>query len=169
MTKNLHAAFNPGQRLGISRVRCFAMNRREVVKLGLVTVGCLGCGGSDSDPTPDAGAPGFEMCGSNICVNLMEPSNAALLEINGARALNVPDKLIIVRTSATEFAVLSRVCTHNGCGVGYQPAAMIFACPCHGSRFTLDGAVAEGPATRALTRYTSTFDAATQLLTIMLA
>lgn len=145
------------------------MNRREVVKLGLVTAGCLGCGGGGSDTTPDAGAPGFEMCGANICVNLAEPSNASLLDVNGVRALNVPDKIIIVRTSATEFAVLSRVCTHNGCGISYQPSAMQFACPCHGSRFTLDGSVTNGPATRSLERYTSTFDAATQLLTITLA
>ena len=115
------------------------------------------------------GNGGFEMCGADICVSLTDPANAALLNVNGARALNIPDKIIIVRTSETEFAVLSRVCTHNGCGVGYQPSTMSFNCPCHGSRFSIDGGVTNGPATRSLKKYVSTFDAGTQVLTIVVA
>lgn len=142
-----------------------------MVKLGLVAVGCLGCGGG-GDPPVDALdlMAGFTMCGATqICVDLADPANAALANVGGARAINVPAKLVIVRTSATTFAVLSRVCTHNGCGVGYQPSSMEFACPCHGSRFAIDGAVVNGPATRALADYASTFDEATQTLTIALA
>ena len=147
------------------------MNRREVVKLGVLGVACIGCGGGGDDAPVDAPMAngGFEMCWANICVSLTDPANAALLAVNGARAVNIPDKIIIVRTSDTEFAVLSRVCTHNGCGVGYQPSSMSFACPCHGSRFSIDGGVTNGPATRSLKRYLSTFDAGTQVLTITIA
>jgi cytochrome b6-f complex iron-sulfur subunit len=144
----------------------FSMNRRDVVKL--MAIGCVGCGGGDETP-PDAAPPGFELCGGNVCVSLLEPVNAALLEVNGVRALNIPDKIIVVRTSATEFAVLSRVCTHNSCTVGYQAATMQLACPCHGSRFSLTGAVVKDPATRSLKTYASSFDDATQVLTIVLA
>jgi Rieske Fe-S protein len=146
------------------------MRRREVVKLGIMAIGA-GCGGGGEDAPVDAPGTtsGFEMCGANICVNLMDPANVALLDVNGSRAINVPDKIIVVRKSATEFSVLSRVCTHNGCGISYQPSSMEFACPCHGSRFSINGAVTREPANRALESYTHTFDETTQVLTITIA
>ena len=171
MTKKLHVPFNPYERLGISRLECSPMRRREVVKLGIMALGCAGCGGGDEGTPPDAPGTtsGFEMCGANVCVNLMEPANVALLDINGARSINIPDKIIIIRTSATAFSVLSRICTHNNCTISYQPASMALACPCHGSRFSIGGAVTTGPAIRALKSYASTFDEATQVLTITIA
>ncbi len=45
------------------------------------------------------------------------------------------------------FAV-STVCTHLGCIV--KPTPEGFDCPCHGSRFSADGAVMRGPAPAAL-------------------
>lgn len=45
----------------------------------------------------------------------------------------------------------SAVCTHRRCKV--KPAGDGFECPCHGAAFTLDGAVARGPAKRDLSRY----------------
>lgn len=44
-------------------------------------------------------------------------------------------------------AVLTR-CTHRGCQV--EPWRDRLVCPCHGSAFTRDGAVIEGPAERPL-------------------
>ena len=43
---------------------------------------------------------------------------------------------------------ISTTCTHLGCIV--RPGAEGFECPCHGSRFALDGSVVKGPAPRAL-------------------
>jgi len=48
------------------------------------------------------------------------------------------------------FAVASAVCTHLGCTVGYFQNDARFHCPCHGSVFGADGAVAHGPAPRPL-------------------
>jgi cytochrome b6-f complex iron-sulfur subunit len=48
------------------------------------------------------------------------------------------------------FRALSSVCTHLGCVTRYRPDEQAIACPCHGSRFGLDGEVLGGPAPRPL-------------------
>ncbi len=49
-----------------------------------------------------------------------------------------------------EFHTVSATCTHLGCQVHWNSAERSWDCPCHGSRFGVDGAVLNGPATRAL-------------------
>jgi cytochrome b6-f complex iron-sulfur subunit len=43
------------------------------------------------------------------------------------------------------FHAISSVCTHLGCVVAHTEGEG-FACPCHGSRFSMDGSVVGGPA-----------------------
>lgn len=51
---------------------------------------------------------------------------------------------------ADGFRALSSVCTHLGCITRFQPDQDQIACPCHGSRFAMDGEVVAGPAPRPL-------------------
>jgi Rieske Fe-S protein len=56
---------------------------------------------------------------------------------------------VVTQPTAGVFKGLSSVCTHAGCNVNAIADGTI-DCPCHGSKFNLDGTVAHGPATKPL-------------------
>lgn len=53
--------------------------------------------------------------------------------------------LVVTQPRTGEFVALSTTCPHAGCRVSTVADGAI-TCPCHGSRFDLDGAVLRGPA-----------------------
>lgn len=52
---------------------------------------------------------------------------------------------VLVRHPGGVLVALSAVCTHMGCIVQWQKDKQEFLCPCHGGRYTADGAVISGP------------------------
>lgn len=62
------------------------------------------------------------------------------------------DDLILFSREKSVWAV-SRVCTHLGCRLNFKESEGYLECPCHQSRFTINGRVLHGPAKRDLTRY----------------
>jgi len=61
----------------------------------------------------------------------------------------IVDKIVVTQPSAGEFKGFSAICTHAGCTVN-KVADGTIDCPCHGSKFNLDGSVANGPAAKPL-------------------
>lgn len=62
----------------------------------------------------------------------------------------IVDGTLITQPSAGVFEGFAARCTHAGCALtAVTDGAAV--CPCHGSRFNLDGTVARGPATQPLT------------------
>jgi cytochrome b6-f complex iron-sulfur subunit len=59
-----------------------------------------------------------------------------------------PGRSVAVFRDADGVFALSTVCTHLGCIVKREGDG--FSCPCHGSKFALDGAITKGPAPKAL-------------------
>jgi glycine/D-amino acid oxidase-like deaminating enzyme/nitrite reductase/ring-hydroxylating ferredoxin subunit len=67
----------------------------------------------------------------------------------------VPDglgKKGIYRDEDGNAHAVSLRCTHLGCLVRFNAAERSWDCPCHGSRFAVDGSVLEGPAVQPLER-----------------
>lgn len=69
------------------------------------------------------------------------------------------------RTGAGTFDAFDMTCTHQGCLTNITNGQR-FDCPCHGSRFSSDGDVLRGPALSPLTTLPTSYDAATDQLTI---
>jgi Rieske Fe-S protein len=73
----------------------------------------------------------------------VRPGQGAIVRVRGER-------LAVYRDPRGAVHAMSGVCTHLGCIVKFNEAEKTWDCPCHGSRFSLDGSVIDGPATRAL-------------------
>jgi Rieske Fe-S protein len=74
------------------------------------------------------------------------PGEGKLVDIDG-------EAIAASRDERGELTLLSPVCTHMGCRVGWNQAEGTWDCPCHGSRFTARGEVLAGPAAHPLERY----------------
>ena len=62
------------------------------------------------------------------------------------------EKVAGYRDEAGRLHAVSARCTHLGCQVAWNGAENSWDCPCHGSRFTPDGDILNGPATTPLGR-----------------
>jgi glycine/D-amino acid oxidase-like deaminating enzyme/nitrite reductase/ring-hydroxylating ferredoxin subunit len=70
---------------------------------------------------------------------------AAIVKLDGKRTA-------VFRDEGGRLHAVSAVCTHMGCVLGWNSLDRTWDCPCHGSRFSLEGAVIHGPATTDLER-----------------
>jgi len=78
----------------------------------------------------------------------------ALSKVGGFEIIPIAnDTLIVACTEAASFVACSAICPHKGCKVVYEHDAKEFVCPCHDSRFALDGRVLKGPAKTPLKSY----------------
>jgi Rieske Fe-S protein len=72
-------------------------------------------------------------------VAALEPGDGVVLpEGRGGRAVH--------RDAEGRLHAVSAVCTHEGCLVRFNRAQTSWDCPCHGSRFAVDGEVLSAPA-----------------------
>lgn len=81
----------------------------------------------------------------------------------GVVRFNKDKKAYVIGTGTGVYA-LSAVCTHLGCIARYKSDEKLIACPCHGSRFDLEGNVIHGPAPRSLPWLDVTEDASGNLV-----
>lgn len=89
---------------------------------------------------------------NDITIDLTKSEFDALDAVGG---FAYSGNLIIIRTSNTEYTVLSKVCTHQGCTVSYNASSNQLPCPCHGSVFSISGGVVNGPASQNLKTYSA--------------
>jgi glycine/D-amino acid oxidase-like deaminating enzyme/nitrite reductase/ring-hydroxylating ferredoxin subunit len=88
--------------------------------------------------------------GTDIVGDRLRPGEvASVSEIapgDGAILRRGTERIAVHRDDAGGVHAVSARCTHLGCLVRFNGAERSWDCPCHGSRFAVDGAVLEGPA-----------------------
>jgi len=62
------------------------------------------------------------------------------------------EKIAIYKDESGAVHALSPTCTHAGCEVKWNNAELTWDCPCHGTRYSYDGRVMNGPATKDLSK-----------------
>ena len=73
----------------------------------------------------------------------LAPGEGGIVSANGHRVAGYRD-------DEGQLHAVSTRCTHLGCQVAWNGAELSWDCPCHGSRFTPDGEILNGPATKPL-------------------
>jgi glycine/D-amino acid oxidase-like deaminating enzyme/nitrite reductase/ring-hydroxylating ferredoxin subunit len=75
----------------------------------------------------------------------LQPGEGDIVRLDG-------EKVAGFRDDDGSLIAVSSVCTHLGCQVNFNRAERSWDCPCHGSRFAVDGSVLQGPAVHRLER-----------------
>ncbi len=75
--------------------------------------------------------------------NNLKPGQGKVIEVNH-------QKIALYKDKQGEVTAMSAVCPHMGCIVNFNSKDQTWDCPCHGSRFTPDGKVINGPAVKNL-------------------
>lgn len=81
-----------------------------------------------------------------------EGSAEALAPAQGAIVKHGGKPAAAYRDSSGRLHILSATCTHMGCHVHWNSLETSWDCPCHGSRYDIDGRVLNGPAVAPLKR-----------------
>lgn len=81
--------------------------------------------------------------GEDRSVHDLESGEGGVVTVNG-------DKLAVYRSPNDDLVVMSAECPHMKCLVNWNKADATWDCPCHGSRFSANGELLEGPAYKGL-------------------
>ena len=78
-------------------------------------------------------------------VGTLSPGSGDIVSVGGRKAAAYRDRAGVVHA-------VSPTCTHLGCQVRFNTAESTWDCPCHGSRYDIEGRVIHGPAVHDLDR-----------------
>lgn len=122
------------------------LNRRDFLTRSALAAAALvaaeACGDGQIGPpivhVSGGGDPNIPLGGPVVVELAQKPALA-----NVGTVVDIGHQRALVRTSATTFLGLSRICTHQQCDTEVHNNR--FECPCHGSVFAADGSVISGP------------------------
>ncbi len=91
---------------------------------------------SGGSVSADPSAPGSEAAGS-ATTGGTAIADLSQIPVGSAIGFQAPGvgPAALVRLGKNEVVAYSRVCTHAGCLVGYNPNARLLVCPCHGAEY----------------------------------
>jgi len=84
---------------------------------------------------------------------MREPVSAVEIKDGTGMVGTVGDVHTVVLRTGGALHALTAICTHQRCVVVFKSETTSLDCPCHGSRFNVDGSVLRGPAESPLASY----------------
>lgn len=148
------------------------LNRRDFLAKSALAAAALvaaeACGDGQIGPSvPHLSGSGnpFAPVSPSVTVKLADvPALATVGQI-----VDIGSERALVRTGATTFLGLSRICTHQGCDTEVRSNQL--ECRCHGSLFSANGSVLRGPNIQnsgitPLVQLTATFDPVANTVTV---
>ncbi len=73
----------------------------------------------------------------------IKPGEGKIAEVEGK-------KVGVYCDTSSQLHFVDTSCTHLGCGLAWNAGEKTWDCPCHGSRFTYEGEIVEGPALKTI-------------------
>lgn len=135
-------------------------NRRDFLKSSLKTIAVGSMALSALDIKKILASEIQEGTGIQKVINLADYPD--LGSVGGSAMIS--GKVIAIRTGDSKFIALNITCTHKKCDVEYNGSG--FECPCHGSTYDKSGKVTNGPATKNLKSYKTSYNEAENTLTV---
>lgn len=139
---------------------------------GLVSTIISSCAGTGGPTGPSANSV-MSIIQATVSNNELSVSldSSSPIAAKGTRAVveynNGGGAVLVEHNSDDSFKAISGICTHQGCIVSdYDGNANVFVCPCHGSRFDLNGNVVQGPASGKLTEYATRVESNSLIITL---
>ncbi len=120
-----------------------SLSRRDFVRGVAILPGlaCLGCAQED----------GLDVLQEDFVITLSEHPDLQVTDKSVLLNAGLVRPISVTRLDPITFMVTGTECSHAHCGV--ERSGDGWKCPCHGSRFDLDGGLVKGPASVGLTLY----------------
>lgn len=138
---------------------------------GFITTFITSC--SNNNPTaPSNTTPLATIQGSVVNNEISISLDASSPIVNkDTRALalynNNAGAIIVEHNSDDTYKAISGICTHQGCIISdFEGSSSDFVCPCHNSRFDLNGQVVQGPAATNLAVYNTSVENNSLIITL---
>lgn len=140
-----------------------SLSRREFLLRAARASGAAAAAGNLSGCIPDVAPAPYVDAPAPVDGKIALPIAAYpdLAPEGGAVIVRSPGapQILVLHVPGGGFAATGALCTHQGCPVGVDGAEIV--CPCHLSRFALDGTVRRPPARAGLQTYGAAFDGTT--------
>jgi Rieske Fe-S protein len=91
----------------------------------------------------------------DIPLGIPHPFSFTRVQVNGWERTATSHGGFVLRRSEdpADLLLLNSRCTHLACTVNWSGDQRVYLCPCHDAKFSIEGAVLDGPPPRPLDRY----------------
>lgn len=132
------------------------LGRRALLRCGAACALASACGKFVDEPVAiEAGAPTRNLLSLPVAraPELSRAGGSVLLHVNATDFLGRRVSVLVANTTSQGLRAYGAYCPHSGCEVAWVDGDDAVVCPCHLSRFAVDGSVTHPPAVVDLDTY----------------